>query len=358
MEIHFLGTGAAHPSPTRGASSLVVRLPSGSCWMFDCGEGTQTQLMKSNIRPGKLDKIFITHLHGDHLFGLPGLLCTISLNSPDGRSAVHLYGPKGLGHYLTSALTTSGSFLSFSCVIHELCPADDTVDKHQTGVSPETSENNIQISQIFPTSKMTWNVFDNDNMAVSAAELKHRITCYGYVIQEGDLPGRLNAELLKSKGIPPGPLYAKIKSGQCIYTEDGSEIRPEDVLSPPPAGQKIVILGDTCNSEQIMNLAMNADVLIHEATNENSHQEKCIENGHSTPGMAVHFAKSIQAKKLILTHFSQRYKGQDEVLKAGEESVLKLLQEAKDEFDNVIAAQDMLVVNIKRTKKTEQLVSS
>ena len=121
MEIHFLGTGAANPGPTRGASSLVIQLPTGSCWMFDCGEGTQTQLMKSLIKPGKLDKIFITHLHGDHVFGLPGLLCTISLNSPDQRSAIHVYGPKGLSKYLTTTLTLSGSQLTFPCVIHELC---------------------------------------------------------------------------------------------------------------------------------------------------------------------------------------------------------------------------------------------
>lgn len=158
------------------------------------------------------------------------------------------------------------------------------VDKHCSWISTGRPGNNIQISQVFPTNEMTWNVFDNGNMTVSAAEMKHRVTCYGYVIQESDLPGRLNAELLKSKGIPPGPLYAKIKSGKCICTEDGAVIRPEDVLSPPQAGQKIIILGDTCNSEQITNLAMNADVLIHEATNENSHQEKCKENGHSTPG--------------------------------------------------------------------------
>ena len=119
---------------------------------------------------------------------------------------------------------------------------------------------------------------------VSAAILKHRVPCYGYVIQEADTPGRLNAALLKSKGIPPGPLYAKIKNGECLFAKDGSKILPEDVLSPPCPGRKVVILGDTCNSEQMTDLAMNADVLVHEATNENAHQEKCIENGHSTPG--------------------------------------------------------------------------
>jgi ribonuclease Z len=150
--------------------------------------------------------------------------------------------------------------------------------------STDTLENKIQTVQIFPTDKNTWNVLDNSPVTVSAAILKHRIICFGYVMQEAEQPGRLNAALLKSKGIPPGPLYAKIKSGEIIHVDDGTEIRPEDVMSPPCPGRKVVVLGDTCDSQQITGLAMNADVLVHEATNENAHQEKCIENGHSTPG--------------------------------------------------------------------------
>lgn len=121
-------------------------------------------------------------------------------------------------------------------------------------------------------------------MTVSAAILKHRILCFGYVIQEDCLPGKLDPILLKSKGIPVGPLYAKIKNGESIVAPDGTTIKPDDVLGSPLPGRKVVILGDTCQSGQISNMAINADVLVHEATNENAHQEKCVENGHSTPG--------------------------------------------------------------------------
>ena len=147
-----------------------------------------------------------------------------------------------------------------------------------------TPRNHIQTEQIFPTDQNIWNILEDNSMSVSAAILKHRIICFGYVIQEATQPGRLNAALLKSKGIAPGPLYARIKSGETIYTDDGLEIKPEEVLHPPCPGRKLVILGDTCDSQQITDFALNADVVVHEATNENAHQEKCIENGHSTPG--------------------------------------------------------------------------
>ena len=129
-----------------------------------------------------------------------------------------------------------------------------------------------------------WDVCRDGSLSVTAAPLKHRVTCFGYVIQEDAFPGKLDPALLKERGIPPGPLYAKIKNGESIIAPDGSQICPGDVVGPPRPGRKIVILGDTCDSIQIAASAMNADVLVHEATQENGMAEKAVEHGHSTPG--------------------------------------------------------------------------
>ena len=129
-----------------------------------------------------------------------------------------------------------------------------------------------------------WSVCQEENLTVFAAPLKHRIECFGYVIQEKQHPGKLDPNLLKQKGIPPGPLYSKIKNGEAITAPDGSIVMPAHVLGPPRRGRKVVLLGDTCDSSRIVDIACDADVVVHEATLEDELKETCIDHGHSTPG--------------------------------------------------------------------------
>mgnify|MGYP001794503926 CR=1 FL=1 len=145
--------------------------------------------------------------------------------------------------------------------------------------------NEVSGRTIFPNTDGLWEVYNDDALTVTAAPLEHRITCYGYVILEQDLPGKLDASLLKQKGIPPGPLYAKVKRGENIVAPDGSIISSKEVVGMPRPGRKLVILGDTHNSSRIKRVACNADVIVHEATLEDEMEEKAVEQGHSTPSM-------------------------------------------------------------------------
>jgi len=330
--------------------------------MFDCGEGSQTQLMKSTIKPGKINKIFITHLHGDHLFGLPGLLCTMGVNCGEHREPIEIYGPVGLRKYLRVSLELSESLLGFSYSVHELqCSSSDLLLssavewRHSSSASENLHPNETPGRTICENVSGLWQVCQEGNLTVFAAPLKHRVTCFGYVIQEQQLPGKLDPTLLKQKGVPPGPLYSKIKNGETINAPDGSLIMPSDVLGPSRPGRKAVILGDTCDSSRIVEIASDADVVVHEATLEDELKETCIDHGHSTPEMAGHFAGKIKAKKLILTHFSQRYKGVNAsttttTSKADDcdPCVGRLVKQAEKIFTSgsVFAAEDFMVLQL------------
>lgn len=158
---------------------------------------------------------------------------------------------------------------------------------HSTSASDSLHPNETPGRTIYEDDNGLWQVCQEGNLTVFAAPLKHRVTCFGYVIQEQELPGKLDPNLLKMKGIPPGPCYGKIKNGETITAPDGSLVMPNDVLGPPRPGRKIVILGDTCDSSGIEDVAFDADVVVHEATLENELMETCISHGHSTPGILI-----------------------------------------------------------------------
>lgn len=159
---------------------------------------------------------------------------------------------------------------------------------HSLSASDNLHPNETSGRTIFEGDNGVWQVCQEGNLTVFAAPLKHRVTCFGYVIQEQQLPGKLDPDLLKLRGIPPGPLYGKIKNGETVTAPDGSLVIPADVLGPPRPGRKVVILGDTCDSSRIMDVASDADVVVHEATLENELMETCIDHGHSTPGIVTY----------------------------------------------------------------------
>ncbi|NXR75953.1 RNZ1 protein, partial [Pycnonotus jocosus] len=208
LEITFLGTGAAYPSPSRGASALVLRRE-GQCWLFDCGEGTQTQLMRSHLRAARITKIFITHLHGDHIFGLPGLLCTLSLqSSPDAaaKAPVDIYGPLGLRSFLWRSLELSHSQLLFPYAVHELvptrdqCPAEEFKDFSGWDSSEALPQGPPGRVLRLDPGEDSYLLLEDEQLVVRAFRLFHRVPSFGFVLQEKPRPGRLDVRRLKELG--------------------------------------------------------------------------------------------------------------------------------------------------------------
>ncbi|KAK2837153.1 hypothetical protein Q5P01_014365 [Channa striata] len=362
MDLTFLGTGSAYPSPYRGASALVLRTE-GDCWLFDCGEGTQTQLMKSQLRAGRITKIFISHLHGDHLFGLPGLLCTVSLNTnPDAHDnpvCVDIYGPRGLRSFLRVTLGLTGSQLLFPYAVHELEPTpEQSPEEGRLSLEMTTECGPLhpqeRLGQTIPldVSSDSYLLFEDKKFVVKAFRLFHRVPSFGFCVQEHNRPGRLKTEVLRELGLKPGPLYGRLKAGESVTLESGHVVLPSEVLDEAIPGRKVCVLGD-CSSVlgvQPLRLCSGADVLVHEATLSNEHREKAVEHGHSTPEMAAAVARACCARTLVLYHFSQRYKPSSLQKEEDEHSVSELKRQAEDALKDsgveVTVAEDFLTLPI------------
>lgn len=380
LDIAFLGTGSGYPSPFRGSSCIALRRD-GEVFLIDCGEGSQTQIMKLKlIRPGRVTKIFISHLHGDHLFGLPGLLCTISMaykssqEEDDGiekedvdpsGNMIEIYGPLGLRRFLRETLSLSRSVLSFKYVVHELVPENvgvrqgrDWDVKDGNWTLEEKATGSLHLNEMktghaiyYDPCHNGWLVYKDKSVTILAGQLLHRVPAFGYVFQEPLKPGKLNSQKLMAAGVPRGPLFGKIKNGETVTLDSGTIISPSEYIGQDQPGRKVAILQDTCDSWGALEICRDCDVIVHEATNENAHQQQCIENGHSTPFMAGKFAAVAGASTLILTHFSQRYKDKNlhENLTPDSLTVDKLALEAAEVFSGtVVNAYDGLIFPVTR----------
>ncbi|WP_324722767.1 ribonuclease Z [Lelliottia sp. JS-SCA-14] len=299
MELIFLGTSAGVPTRSRNVTAILLDLQHpthAGLWLFDCGEGTQHQLLRTTYHPGKLDKIFITHLHGDHLFGLPGLLCSRSMAG--NANPLTIYGPAGIKEFVETTLRLSGSWTDYPLEVVEITE----------GV-----------------------VFEDPRYRVTAQPLNHPVECYGYRVDEHDKPGALDAAALIADGIKPGPLFQQLKNGETLTLDDGRVVNGQDYLASPVPGKKVAIFGDTAPCPQALLLAQDVDLLVHEATLEAAMEEKANSRGHSSTRQAAALARDAGVKKLIVTHVSSRYDA---------EGCAALLAECREVFAECELAHD------------------
>ncbi len=316
MEITFLGTSSGVPTRSRNVSSVALRLPQrAEVWLFDCGEGTQHQLLRSDLKISQITRIFITHMHGDHIYGLMGLLasCGLAGNAQD----IEIYGPPDLIDYLKACTKYSQIKLSHRVRVY--------------GVRPGM-------------------VYEDDQFIVRCGLLKHRIPAYGYRIEEKDRPGRFDIEKATALGIPPGPIYGQLKRGEVVTLPDGRRIRGQDLCGEKETGRKVVYCTDTVFCDGAVELAQDGDVLIHEATFAHQDAQLAFDRLHSTSTMAAQVALMAGVKQLIMTHFSPRY-APGNVLQLDD-----LLTEARAIFSNTILARDFMTYEVPRRKVPQKVL--
>lgn len=269
--------------------------------MFDCGEGTQRQMMKAKTGFHRKMKIFITHLHGDHILGLPGIMQTMALL--DRERKLEVYGPPGIKNFVEAIRETVQFTLTFPIEIHEIDNA---------GV-----------------------VCDEEEYMVQAVWANHVIPNLMYALVEKPRPGKFYPAKAKVLGVPEGPLWSKLQRGQKVKLPNGHVVKPEQVVGPSRPGRKIVYTGDTRPFKGLVKFAVDADLLIHDATLDDELVERAEEDGHSTPSQAAEHAQKARVKQLILTHISARYR---------DTSVL--LEQAQKTFKNTRVAEDFMEIEI------------
>ena len=298
MRIIFLGTSASLPTTQRGLSCMCLERD-GEILMFDAGEGTQIAYLRSGLGWNKPMKIFVTHLHGDHCIGILGLLQSMSLKK---RSrSLEVYGPPGIEEFLAANIQILGFGISFPLAISSV----------SEGLAA-----------------------DGESYTVSAARAAHSIEAYSYLFEEKPRPGRFYRDKAVALGIPQGEAWGRLQSGEEIVV-DGRTIKPGDVLGSPRRGKKIGVSGDTRPAAHLSEFFHGCDYLIFDSTFAEDMKARALETFHSTAREAATLARDARVTNLILTHFSARYG-----------NTQTLVDEAAKIHDSVIAAKDLLMVDV------------
>jgi ribonuclease Z len=299
LSVTFLGTAAAMPTLDRNVSGLAVARE-GETLLFDCGEGTQRQMMRYGVG-FSFTEIWFSHYHADHLLGVTGLLRTMGLQ--DRSAPVTLYGPKGAARVLGSAISLGIERQKFPVEIVEVKPGD----RHaREGYAIE----------VFPT--------------------EHRADTVGYALVEPERLGRFHPERARELGIPEGPLWGKLHKGERVELPDGRSVTAADLVGPTRPGRRLVYSGDTRPCAATIAASRDADLLVHEATFAFEERQRAVETGHSTAAEAAEVAREAGVRRLCLTHISARYSRE----------APELLAEARATFPETIVARDGLTLEV------------
>jgi len=313
LQVTFLGTSSGVPTRARNVSAVALRLPQrAEMWLFDCGEGTQHQFLRSDLRLSQLRRIFITHMHGDHVFGLPGLLASLGL-SGSSSAGIDLYGPDPLEGFLSGSLRGSSTRIGYPLQVHRSRPAAES------GAV----------------------LFEDEDLRVRCTPLIHRVPAYAYRVDQKPLAGRFDIAKAQELGIPPGPIYAQLKRGETVELDDGRLIDGRELCGPDRDGVSIVYCTDTVFSEAAVELARGADLLIHESTFAHEEADMAFQKQHSTSTMAAQTAAEAGVGQLVLTHLSPRYAPGNAV------TADDLLAEAQAIFPNTVLAKDFMRLDVK-----------
>ena len=294
LSLTLLGTSASRPTVERNVASLAL-VREGETLMFDCGEGTQRQMMRYGVSFSLRD-IYFTHMHADHVIGVIGLLRTMALQ---GRTEpMRLLGPTGAARHLKRAKEFGVDRITFPVEIVELDP-NARVDYGEYGVAPFPVDHGPSLS-------------------------------LGYALVEPPRKGRFNPDRARELGIPEGPLWGQIHRGETVTLPDGRTVAPAELVGPPRPGRTVVVTGDTRPCDATVEMSRNADLLVHEATFADEEAERARETGHSTAREAAGVAARAGVRRLVLTHLSARYSHDPS----------DLVREARELFDNVVVARD------------------